>query len=563
MGAETSSGGRSPSLDAMSKVSRRVRRAFLRKSKERSALAQLFGVIRHCERADCPFAYYNRGRWHETQDYQKWPLDPPLADSGTAKARGIASEVFEFAQASDCQVHVIISSPYFRCIQTAVEIFIELRSRQECSSPTILVDRSLGEVYGPAVMGSTEPIEPTRPLEETLAYVWGRGIHDHVPIIGNWPAWPEDLGAGRRRFATRFLRYLQRSVTTSRNFLLVTHADCIGAALSIMPSQKDRFIEKVGYGAMFLATRHHSPREITCRLSVDGADSRLSSFIPGTQSSQPAAGRGSHAHLDVTPEAKIDIPFTHSQSGPDPASTEQRGSTRTIRSARVGFPLRALRRCSAFETQVPVGSEPTLVENGQAELVAPSCLLKLPRPSDHWVVRISNVTMRNPPDDSLRAVRSIRKAAKHIGKLIGTLPQRPIDAAEIELNAVRIPTIYTNRSVPTSVAGASAFDNCSEIRDQTNTNTAVSVDAKLSDFAHRAYKASSRSGVIASACHRRQWEANSLCAGFSSSKSPSRWLPACVEGPEPDSPQSPEHPSSIKSRSLLLPSVALPRYAAA
>jgi len=57
------------------------------------------------------------------------------------------------------------------------------------------------------------------------------------------------------RYALRFLSYLQRSVTTRRNFVLVSHADCVGAVLSIMPSMMDKVVTGVEYGALFLARR--------------------------------------------------------------------------------------------------------------------------------------------------------------------------------------------------------------------------------------------------------------------------------------------------------------------
>lgn len=74
-------------------------------------------------------------------------------------------------------------------------------------------------------------------------------------IIGSWPTWPEDVRTARQRFANRFLTYLQRSITTRRNFLLVTHADCVMAALSVMPDYAGQVLEKIEFGGMFLARR--------------------------------------------------------------------------------------------------------------------------------------------------------------------------------------------------------------------------------------------------------------------------------------------------------------------
>lgn len=74
-------------------------------------------------------------------------------------------------------------------------------------------------------------------------------------MIGEWPTWGEDLLCARRRYAARFLTYLNRHKITRRNFIIVTHADCVGAALSMMPSQVDQLIQSVEYGGLFFASR--------------------------------------------------------------------------------------------------------------------------------------------------------------------------------------------------------------------------------------------------------------------------------------------------------------------
>merc|ERR1719454_2485712 len=78
--------------------------------------------------------------------------------------------------------------------------------------------------------------------------------------VGDLPVWPEDLRASRCRFARRFLIYLRRSVRVRRNFLLVSHADCVGAALSMMPSQAGAVTEEVLPGGMFMALRSLNPQ---------------------------------------------------------------------------------------------------------------------------------------------------------------------------------------------------------------------------------------------------------------------------------------------------------------
>merc|ERR1719410_829334 len=104
-------------------------------------------------------------------------------------------------------------------------------------------------------MGSTQPQNVVRDIEATLTFCREKGVNCQSRIIGQWPTWPGGLQDARVRYALRFLAYLQRSATTRRNFVLVSHADCVGAILSIMPSMMEKVITGIEYGGLFLARR--------------------------------------------------------------------------------------------------------------------------------------------------------------------------------------------------------------------------------------------------------------------------------------------------------------------
>jgi len=212
--------------------------------------SQIFGVVRHTERADAPWARLGGDWWFKSEDFEAWPMDPPLSDSGIEAAEGIGAKFCELAQEQGCSVHVVVSSPYFRCVQTAVEI-----CRKIGSGVRMLVDLDLGEVFGPCVMSPDEPLQTVRPKEELLAYCRRRGVDCSSTLLGRWPEWPESMVAARVRFIGTFLAYLRRSVSTLRNFVIVTHADGVGSMLSMMPSIGDNTIEKVEYGGMVFASR--------------------------------------------------------------------------------------------------------------------------------------------------------------------------------------------------------------------------------------------------------------------------------------------------------------------
>mmetsp|Transcript_40362 Transcript_40362/g.72474 ORF Transcript_40362/g.72474 Transcript_40362/m.72474 type:complete len:376 (+) Transcript_40362:83-1210(+) len=198
---------------------------------EKRPLARFFAVARHAERADDMDALLQGGNWSLTQDSWTWPLDPPLSDAGREGAKQLGMRIASSARESRIAIHVVLSSPFLRCIQTAVAICQE--AGPKCR---LLVDNSLGEVFGPSVMGDTEPSVTTRDVAEILQQQKDLGIRATVEVTGIAPEWPESLRRARERFAERFLQYVISGQSLRRNFVIVSHADCVGAALSCMRS---------------------------------------------------------------------------------------------------------------------------------------------------------------------------------------------------------------------------------------------------------------------------------------------------------------------------------------
>lgn len=223
-------------------------------------------VMRHTERAD---AAAGEGAWTDCPDADRWPFDPPATESGLGHARETALELRTFAapdvdslvcskvgsawsegSADSSEVHrwVVVSSPYFRCVQTAVEVCKVLGPQV-----ALIIDQTLGEVYGQEVMGESEPENVIRPMQFTRAYCESRGVKLRLVGVGKWPAWPETIHMARGRLLKRFLQYLRRSAMARRSFVLVTHADGVAAALAAMPSTNGRVVEKVAYCGRFVA----------------------------------------------------------------------------------------------------------------------------------------------------------------------------------------------------------------------------------------------------------------------------------------------------------------------
>ena len=156
-------------------------------------------------------------------------------------------------------LHVVVTSPFFRCVQTAVLI-----CKHFGRGSKLLIDNSLGEIYGPCLMGDIEPPKPVRPLSESLSFCSAHSVEtlEVRRLLGKWPTWPESLKQARNRFGGRFVEYLKRGHRVKRNFVLVSHADCVGSVLTLIPGAGEN-IEKVHFGGHFIAFHPQKPLEVT------------------------------------------------------------------------------------------------------------------------------------------------------------------------------------------------------------------------------------------------------------------------------------------------------------
>eukprot|EP00435_Cladocopium_sp_Y103_P058994 s306_g21.t1 len=117
-----------------------------------------------------------------------------------------------------------------------------------------MFDESCGEIYGQAIFGPTQPDVVHRDFASVVEDCKARGVTRIAPVcVGNKPHWGETLQDGRQRFNEAFLAYVHRGTEKTRNFLVVTHADCVAAAATLLPGARD--ISKVHPGAVLMAQR--------------------------------------------------------------------------------------------------------------------------------------------------------------------------------------------------------------------------------------------------------------------------------------------------------------------
>eukprot|EP00928_Gymnodinium_smaydae_P025081 TRINITY_DN20099_c0_g1_i1.p1 TRINITY_DN20099_c0_g1~~TRINITY_DN20099_c0_g1_i1.p1 ORF type:complete len:502 (-),score=81.11 TRINITY_DN20099_c0_g1_i1:80-1585(-) len=223
---------------------------------------QLFAVVRHAERADVLGASVAGEPWALSDDGRTWPLDPPLSDAGVQAASELGTLLRDVSQDFGTSFHVVVTSPYFRCLQTAVNICHALGP-----SCRLLVDRSLSEVYAPDIFGDEKPNVPfLRSGAQTRAYC--RSMHvagpDGSKMLGKWPHWPEDDARAAERFTQRIIKYRQRCSIARRNFVLVTHGHGVASAFNLLNLRRRRDVLQVAHGGLFLAARKQaeSPRSL-------------------------------------------------------------------------------------------------------------------------------------------------------------------------------------------------------------------------------------------------------------------------------------------------------------
>ncbi|CAK9087737.1 Serine/threonine-protein phosphatase [Durusdinium trenchii] len=214
----------------------------LARPSESSGPAVVLGVLRHGERADESSSF---NEWGCSADAASYPHDCPLTSRGCWQIQQLAQE---FAQ---LEIKVVISSPFLRCVQTALIV------AEECQAEAVLLDEELGEVFGPAVFESEVPWPP-RDWTVLLKTLEAMGCRcDRLKlgrILGRRPQWPETIQAARVRYAKRFLDYMRRCRHTRRNCILVSHGHMLPVCASILPELQDRKVASVEYGAALVAT---------------------------------------------------------------------------------------------------------------------------------------------------------------------------------------------------------------------------------------------------------------------------------------------------------------------
>lgn len=217
-------------------------------------------IVRHGERLD----HKDPQTWFRSELAQKYPFDCPLTDNGRVMARSVAEELRQ----SGLDFALVVCSPYLRCVQTAAEM-CEVLDLQLC------IDAELGEIFGPRTHGHWESTPSRRSLAELSDLVSIDGVpllksdrlvrNEEREFFGQPSTWPEALEDARLRMVSRVEQYLARSLQIRKNFVLVSHGDCVAASLGLLLSCQSgvrRVVTDINYCAYTVAQRPVDPADM-------------------------------------------------------------------------------------------------------------------------------------------------------------------------------------------------------------------------------------------------------------------------------------------------------------
>jgi len=214
-------------------------------SRNSNTFEQTMVILRHSERKD-----YVDPSYLTSEEGKQWPNDAPLTPYGVALAAEVAHEILELhATANFAAVAV---SPYRRCLETAAEVAKLLKR-------PVIVDQEIGEVWDGHIPKEPNPFRLGTELTDMLAVL---GVESANPVLeaggikvfGKVGNWPESLEDAKKRYLVRIQSYVEHSLEVERNYILVTHADAVSAAVQMF-GQGTVDVQNVDFCARLTASR--------------------------------------------------------------------------------------------------------------------------------------------------------------------------------------------------------------------------------------------------------------------------------------------------------------------
>jgi broad specificity phosphatase PhoE len=182
-------------------------------------------------------------------DAQAYPFDPPLTETGLEQARACGERLRQLGPPQDGW-NVAISSPFFRCVQTAVEICA-------ATGASLIIDQDWGEVRFHEFMDGAAFDEPqglTRAYQFLARYVALKGVNLRNANALRGKEWNEagleNCKDARERYAKKFVVCLDRAMLSQSSFIVVSHGESIPACLPLFPAYRGAEVTAVPYCGM-------------------------------------------------------------------------------------------------------------------------------------------------------------------------------------------------------------------------------------------------------------------------------------------------------------------------
>uniref|UniRef100_J3LIZ2 Phosphoglycerate mutase family protein n=2 Tax=Oryza brachyantha TaxID=4533 RepID=J3LIZ2_ORYBR len=200
------------------------------------------------------------------------PWDPPLTDAGLLRAWTVGKRIRSAAAADGFQIHRVLVSPFFRCLQTASQAvtalcalpddnaLLDLHSTANLpldpSRIKVSIEYGLSEMMNAQAMGLlvsqvAPSIDKWFPDLSQLEAALPAGTIDHSvePLYREVPKWGESVSEARSRYASVIKALADKY--PDENLLLVTHGEGVGASVSFFePGAEIYEVEYCAYSVL-------------------------------------------------------------------------------------------------------------------------------------------------------------------------------------------------------------------------------------------------------------------------------------------------------------------------
>lgn len=223
---------------------------------------QVFVVMRHSERLD----FTDMAKWLEDPASELFPNDCPITEYGEQLAVEEALAISRLVTERGTHIDIIVTSPFHRCVATAVACRSVLPLKPDEKKPPLVLDVELGEVnayfppddpsFTPEMLEQHEELCQRRRTSwevSALAVMADVETLNGGDFVGQPPAWCEARRYAHVRALDRFAEWIERGRQLRLNILVVTHQDLVHVFCAMSNPKLDiGEINYCGWGAALI-----------------------------------------------------------------------------------------------------------------------------------------------------------------------------------------------------------------------------------------------------------------------------------------------------------------------